>query len=158
MRIRTLNLHQQQCCGAGAGRSRYFLVGAGAGVKMWRQKHVFYYFLTYFYMKRSRSRWQKSTVPGAEAGRKRTGSTTRPAVRILIRIRIQGVEKRPERKIWFNKKLQGNFQQQLLPESGSVSFKLGIRADPDLHHWFRLWFQWYLKARKMKVGTVPDYL
>ena len=36
-----------------------FLVGAGAGVKMWRQKHVIYYFLAYFYMKRSR--WKKST-------------------------------------------------------------------------------------------------
>ena len=47
--------------GAGAGQSRYFLVGAGAGVKMWRQKHVFYYFIAYFYMKRSRSRWKKST-------------------------------------------------------------------------------------------------
>ena len=135
-------------------RSRYFLVGAG--VKMWRQKHVFYYFLTYFLWKGAGACEKK--VPGAGAGRKRTGSTTRPAVRILIRIRIQGVENRPERKIWFNKKLQGNFQQQLLPESGSVSFKLGIRADPDLHHWFRLWFQWYLKARKMQVGTVPDYL
>ena len=27
-------LTAHQCCGAGAGRSQYFLVGAGAGVKM----------------------------------------------------------------------------------------------------------------------------
>ena len=47
-------------------------VGAGAGVKMCRQKHVFYFFLTYFYMTRSRSQWKK--VPGA--GQKRTGSAT----------------------------------------------------------------------------------
>ena len=49
-----------QCCGAraGAGRSRYFLVGAGGDVKA---KTFFYYFLAYFYMKRSRSRWKKST-------------------------------------------------------------------------------------------------
>ena len=42
-------------------RSWYFLVGAGAGVKIWRQKHFFYYFLAYFYMKRSRSRCKKNT-------------------------------------------------------------------------------------------------
>ena len=55
-------------------RSWYFLVRAGAGVKIWRQKHFFYYFLAYFYMKRSRSRCKK--VPGAEAGQKRTSSAT----------------------------------------------------------------------------------
>ena len=43
---------------------------------MWRKKHVFYYFLAYFYMKRSRSRWKK--VPGAGAGQKWTGSATLP--------------------------------------------------------------------------------
>ena len=44
-------------------RSWYFLVGAGAGVKIWRQKHFFYYFLAYFYMKRSRSRCKKYLEP-----------------------------------------------------------------------------------------------
>ena len=42
-------------------RSWYFLVRAGAGVKIWRQKHFFYYFLAYFYMKRSRSPCKKNT-------------------------------------------------------------------------------------------------
>ena len=62
-----------QCCGAraGAGRSRYFLVGAGGDVKA---KTFFYYFLAYFYMKRSRGGEKK--VPGAEAGQKRTSSAT----------------------------------------------------------------------------------
>ena len=43
-----------------AGRSGTF-GRIRSGVKLWRQKHVFYYFLAYFYMKRSRSRWKKST-------------------------------------------------------------------------------------------------
>ena len=43
-------------CAVLRSRSRYFLVGAEAGVKNWRQKH-----LLLFYMKRSQSRWKKST-------------------------------------------------------------------------------------------------
>ena len=45
LRLQLRRSNMSQCCGAGAGRSRYFLVGAGAGVKMWRQKHFFYYIL-----------------------------------------------------------------------------------------------------------------
>ena len=42
-------LSKHQCCGAGAGRSRYFLVGAG--VKMWRQKHFLLLFSLFLYEK-----------------------------------------------------------------------------------------------------------
>ena len=59
-------------------RSRYFLVGAGAGVKMWRQKHFFNYFLAYFYMKRSRSRWKKSTWSRSRSKKDRLRNTVNP--------------------------------------------------------------------------------
>ena len=69
-----------QCCGAGAGRRRYFLVGAwaGAGVKMWRKKHFIYNFLAYFIWKRAGAgaRAGEKKVPVAGAGQKRTGFAT----------------------------------------------------------------------------------
>ena len=52
------------------------LVGAGAVVTMWRQKHFLNYCLAYFYMKRSRSRSRWKKGPGAGAGQKRNGSAT----------------------------------------------------------------------------------
>ena len=43
-----------------------FLVGAG--VKMWKQKHVIYYFLAYFFYEEEPEPVKE--VPGAEAGQK----------------------------------------------------------------------------------------
>ena len=66
-----------QCCGAGAGTIWLEPVLFGRS-RSWceevKAKTFFYYFLAYFYMKRSRSRWKK--VPGAGAGQKRIGSAT----------------------------------------------------------------------------------
>ena len=53
-------------------RSRYFLVEAG--VKMWRQKHVFLLLFSLFLYEKEPEPVKK--VPGAGAGQKRTGSAT----------------------------------------------------------------------------------
>ena len=71
-----------QCCGAGAGTSWSEPVWRCEGKNIF-----FYYFLAYFYMKRSRSRWKK--VPGAGVGQKRTGSATL-TVCYLARLEIDG--------------------------------------------------------------------